>query len=76
MAAYPTNPDSVILILWYLDHDYPILKVFGKPGQNLQDQFYLDSKKWDYNNQMILIWIRSFKIVGPGGPVSMKFQLI
>ncbi len=43
MAAYPetANPDSVILILWYLDYDYPILEIFEKPGQNLQDQFYL-----------------------------------
>lgn len=34
MVAYPesANPDSAIPILWYLDHDYPILEVFKKTG--------------------------------------------
>lgn len=34
------NQDSVILILWYQDHDYPILEVFEKQTQDLREQVY------------------------------------
>lgn len=42
VAAYleTANQDSVILILWYQDHDYPILEVFEKQTQDLREQFY------------------------------------
>ncbi len=52
MAAYPETAslDSVILVLWYLCHDYPILEVFESLGQSRQDRFYLGEQKEGLQN--------------------------
>lgn len=34
------NQDSLMLISWYQDHDYPILEAFEKQTQDLREQFY------------------------------------
>lgn len=48
MVAYPesANPDSVILILWYLDHFYPVLEVFEKRDK-IGISFIQDRNKGD-----------------------------